>query len=82
MYLDPRIRIEPSPGSPVWKRSTFCSGGACVEVARMGYGLFAIRRAGDTDRTGWLIFTGDEWAAFLNGARAGEFDPEALTVIE
>lgn len=58
------------------RTSSLCSGGDCVEV-----GLFpatdeiAVR---DTKTGAGLLFTREEWAAFIAGAKAGEFDLEAL----
>jgi hypothetical protein len=59
----------------IFRRSSFCSVGACVEVAV----------AEDEDRT-VVVRTSrrplveirmsmDEWAAFVAGVKAGEFDP-------
>lgn len=55
-----------------WKRSSFCSNSACIEVRRV-YGLVSVRHADATPGM-WLTFTVEEWAAFLAGAKAGEFD--------
>jgi hypothetical protein len=58
-----------------WFKSSFCgpSGNSCVEVA---VGADEIRVRDGKDRTGGpvLTFTRAEWAAFLAGAQAGEFD--------
>lgn len=57
-----------------WRRSTRCdnSGPNCVEVAFVE-GAVAVRDS--KNRTGpALIFTPGEWAAFVGGAKAGEFD--------
>lgn len=56
-----------------FKVSSFCSGGACVEVGTLPTGNVAVR---DTkDRTRELVFTAEEWQAFVAGVRNGEFDP-------
>jgi hypothetical protein len=59
----------------VWHKSTRSggNGGDCVEVAANLPGVVAIR---DTKDPGGatLVFTNDEWSAFLAGVRAGEFD--------
>lgn len=58
------------------RRSSFCSGGACVEVTFAGQYVFLYgpRNGSDVE----LAFRVDEWQAFLDGVRAGEFDlPEA-----
>ena len=60
-------------GGHAWCKSTFSdSGNGCVEVA-IGEELILVR---DTkDREGPVLrFTRREWAAFLNGAKHGEFD--------
>lgn len=61
----------------VWHKSTRSggNGGDCVEVAANLPGIVAIR---DTKDPGGatLVFTDDEWSAFLAGVRAGEFDVE------
>jgi hypothetical protein len=53
--------------------SSFCSADGCVEVGRLADGQVAVRDSKDRGRPA-LIFTADEWTAFLKGARAGEFD--------
>lgn len=57
--------------------SSFCSGGQCVDVT-----IFEDRvEVRDTkhSRSPALVFTNAEWVAFLQGVRAGEFDPRATT---
>jgi hypothetical protein len=57
-----------------WRKSRRSGpqGGNCVEVARLPGGQVAVRNsrhpAGPT-----LVFTSAEWAAFVAGARGGEF---------
>jgi hypothetical protein len=55
-----------------WRRARRCGSNTCVEVATDGE-HFLIR---DSKRPEIepLRFTGAEWAAFLAGARAGDFD--------
>lgn len=55
-----------------WSRSSFCADKSCVEVGRDGADIL-IRQSDDPDGPR-LRFTPDEWAAFLAGAKAGEFD--------
>jgi hypothetical protein len=65
--------------------SSFCSGGDCAEVGKFvtgdAWGKFV---AGDVwlrsslDRGQLVVFTPDEWAAFVAGVKNGEFDLEAL----
>jgi hypothetical protein len=55
-------------------RSAQCSTQSCVEVANLADGGVAIRdsKAGDTSAV--LLFSGDEWSAFVTGIKAGDFD--------
>lgn len=58
--------------------SSFCSGGDCVEVERIG-DVIAVRAAHVArlpQRE--LLFSLAEWAAFIAGAKHGEFDPDTL----
>ena len=55
-----------------WFRAPFCENGTCVEVASAGDGV-AMRDSKDQDGP-MLRFTRAEWAAFLSGAKAGDFD--------
>lgn len=55
-------------------RSSFCSLGACVEVATLAEGGVALRDSRSPDLL--LTFTEVEWLAFIDGVKAGEFDPQ------
>ena len=59
----------------VWRKSSYSggNGGQCVEVATNLPGLVAIRDSKHPDGAK-LIFTPDEWAAFVSGVRDGEFE--------
>lgn len=59
----------------VWHKSTRSggNGGDCVEVAVNLPGLVAVRDSKNRDGAA-LVFTPDEWIAFLRGVRSGEFD--------
>ena len=50
--------------------------GACVEVAWAPEGWVAVRDSKDPTKAAHL-FTGAEWAAFVDGAKGGEFDQPA-----
>ncbi|MEU8266627.1 DUF397 domain-containing protein [Sphaerisporangium sp. NPDC049002] len=56
-----------------FRRSSFCNpDGGCVEVARGTRGA-AVRDA-KNPAGAVLVFTEEEWTAFVRGVRAGEFD--------
>jgi hypothetical protein len=54
---------------PEFVRSSFCSGGNCVEVAIEAEGVTCRDTSG-----GLTIYSHDEWRAFVAGVKAGEFD--------
>jgi len=56
----------------VW-RSTRCSASSCVEIADLPDGK-AIRDGKYGASSPILVFGGDEWRAFVEGIKAGEFD--------
>ena len=55
-----------------WRRASFCDNSSCVEVAN-GNNFVAMR---DSKVKGgpMLSYTRQEWAAFIAGVKAGEFD--------
>jgi hypothetical protein len=57
-----------------WRKSTFSggNGGNCVEVARNLPGIVAVRDSKDREGPA-LVFTPQQWLAFLDGVRTGEF---------
>jgi hypothetical protein len=58
----------------VWKKSSFSNGqGECVEVAVKHDGGRKVRDSKDP-KGAILDFTPGEWVAFVQGAKAGEFD--------
>lgn len=57
----------------VWSVSAFCAGGDCVEIGRLADGSVAVRDTKNREG-GALVFTADEWSAFVAGAKAGQFD--------
>ena len=65
---------EFDPSRAVWRTSSFSNnGGACVEVADNLPGVVAVRDSKNPAGPA-LIFTPDEWTAFVGGAKDGEFD--------
>lgn len=68
-YLEQR---EIFPETTWVKSSRSGAAGHCVELAEMGGGV-ALRHSKDKER-GAFVFTADEMVAFIQGAKAGEFD--------
>jgi hypothetical protein len=60
---------------PQFRTSSFSGGDNCVEVARFEDGSVAVRHSRTVVAGDGLVFTGDEWAAFVAGVKNGEFDP-------
>ena len=58
----------------VWRKSSYSSGngGACVEVAGNLPDVVAVRDSKNPEGPA-LVFTPEEWRAFLDGVRAQEF---------
>ncbi|MEU7740432.1 DUF397 domain-containing protein [Nonomuraea sp. NPDC049158] len=58
----------------VWRKSRFSNAsGDCVEVATLPRGGAAVRDSKDPHGL-QLRFSASEWVAFIDGAKAGEFD--------
>ena len=57
-----------------WRKATFSDNNGCVELADLGDGVVGVRDDKLGDASPVLRFTRAEVAAFLDGAKAGEFD--------
>jgi hypothetical protein len=57
-----------------WRKSRRSGpqGGNCVEVARLSDGQVAVRNSRHPSGPA-LVFTSAEWAAFVGGAKVGDF---------
>ncbi len=58
---------------PSYRSSSFCGGGHCVEVAPLPDGTVTLRDSKDLTVPEHR-YTPDEWTAFVQGVKAGEFD--------
>lgn len=58
-----------------WRKSSYSgdNGGNCVEVAELSGGARAVRDSKDQAGPA-LVFTPDQWQAFVSSARRGDFD--------
>jgi hypothetical protein len=59
-----------------WRRARHCNGGNCLEVASYGEGV-AIRDSKNPDGP-VLFYRRDEFLAFLQGVKEGDFDDLVL----
>jgi hypothetical protein len=67
-----RLVTSPRPHLGGYSISSFCSGGGCVGVAVDHHEVSVIdTKVGEPSA---LRFTPTEWAAFVAGVKAGEFD--------
>ena len=64
-------RRPKATGRLAWRRSRACATSECVEVAPIDSGV-AIRSSHEPHAV--VTFSELEWAQFLSGAKAGEFD--------
>lgn len=59
-------------GTVSWRTAAMSASGDCVEVGSQA-GLILVRHSKDPDGP-VLSYSRREWAAFLDGAKKGEFD--------
>ena len=72
-FPEPQGTTAP-PGPLTWRKSRASNPrGDCVELARLAGGAVAVRNSRDPHGPA-LVYTPAEIAAFLEGAKAGEFD--------
>jgi hypothetical protein len=64
---------EYDTSNAAWITSLACNNSACVQVAHLPGGMVAVRDSKDTSMPAH-IFDREEWAAFVTGVKAGEFD--------
>lgn len=64
--------VRDTEGEHRYVKSSRSGSGNCVEVCRQPPGHIAVRHSKDVERV--LRFTADEWSAFVEGVKAGEFD--------
>ncbi|WP_157556404.1 DUF397 domain-containing protein [Herbidospora yilanensis] len=57
----------------VWRKSSFSGTAQCVEVARLDEQHVGVRDSKNESGPA-LIFTPQEWRAFVGGVKNGEFD--------
>jgi len=60
-------------GGAVFRTSSFCSSGGCVEVALLPTGEVAVRDSKDP-KLPVQLYSATEWRDFVAGAKNGEFD--------
>jgi hypothetical protein len=56
-----------------WLTARACNNSACVQVAHLPGGMVALRDSKDTSKAAH-VFDSAEWAAFVAGIKAGDFD--------
>jgi hypothetical protein len=62
-------------GNVTWRKSSYsgANGGGCVEIAQFPASAVGVRDSKDPDGAK-LVFSTDEWSAFVRGVKRGEFD--------
>lgn len=70
---DPENVTASMVASMSWQRSSWCSSHSCVEVGHLPDGGVAVRDGKQPASAPVLVFTTEEWEAFISGVNAGEF---------
>lgn len=65
--------VKASELDATWRKSTKSGNFNCVEVAPQANGNVAVRHSLNPEEE-VLVYTPDEWAAFIAGVKNGEFD--------
>ena len=64
-----------TPTTPRWRKASFSSpNAACVELAQLDGDVVGVRDSKLGEESPVLGFSRDELRAFVQGAKAGEFD--------
>ena len=72
-FLDAPIKIVTGTS---WRKSSHSTyNGNCVEIGHLDGKIIGVKDAKNHGRGPVLSFTQDEWSVFLNGVKAGEYDP-------
>lgn len=74
LRMSPRLGGGPGRNASMWRRSSRCSTQSCVEVEHLG-DTVRVRDSKLADSP-VLTYSQPEWADFLAGVKAGEFDGE------
>lgn len=61
------------PDNLSWRKSSFSGAENCIEMVKLSDGNIAVRDSNAPD-DGVLVFTPQEVKAFIQGAKANEFD--------
>lgn len=64
---------EYDTSNAAWITSRACNNSACVQIAHLPGGMVALRDSKDTAKPAHF-FDSEEWAAFVIGVKAGDFD--------
>ena len=69
---NPEFRGLGNLDDKIWRRSSTCEGGACVEVALTSEGDVFLRDRGNSESV--LTINRNQWRNFVEATKMGEFD--------